>query len=368
MKNIVLITNLLLGMLFIACSEKETDENILASKTDSEIPFSVNLETRELPVNTSCILYVYAKDAGENDYLYKEKIFLSKYNLCFKFKYADIIDKEFRFLFIASDSEDPEIYPTDKNTGSLSENTTWGNTILRSRVLNVTEDNYYKIIDRAGNLLAEEKTIHATLTRMVGQILLDISRIDGTLENLVDIRSEKIKSVLDRVFKIEIQYTGLTKDLAFSDDNESLISINSWTDLYTEIIEPTLENDSLVVIPQTGKGLEISGWNTKGSVRIKGAYCLPSDKNIKVKFIFHYFDTSPACEDPKHAHNITCYTTRQLVLNIPKDDSSYSPISVKQNYFTLNKAGIHYDRIIDLDMEGSFGFLADWANENTDNN
>lgn len=362
MKNLALITSILLCMNFISCSEDLDEKNTPIAGTEKDVSVSVNLETKALPVNTGCNLYIFSKDSDDTDFLFNEIISLSSNNISIKLKNGDISNKSFRFLFLASDSDSPEIYVTTTSGAPENNSTKWDDIILRADMQKLSADNYYKIIDKTGSQILDEGTINAILTRLTGQIVLDISRINEILEQTVDIQSGDIKSVLDRVYKIEVQYTGLTRDIIFDNNDLSAKPDDVWTSVFTDTIIPQMDDSLRVVIPQTETGLEESGWNTRGSVRIKGIYCLPADENITLKFIFHYYDTTPACGAPAHNHETSCYNTKNIVLNMPKENSDYKPLSVISNYFTLNKAGIRYDRIIDLNVDSSFGFLADWDN------
>lgn len=53
--------------------------------------------------------------------------------------------------------------------------------------------------------------------------------------------------------------------------------------------------DFKVPLPQTDKGLGIYDDGVRGSLRMKGAFLLPSDSKLRVKLLFTYYDTTPAC-------------------------------------------------------------------------
>ena len=130
-------------------------------------------------------------------------------------------------------------------------------------------------------------------------------------------------------------------------------------------------SDSLrVSIPQAHQRFEIPPIESStkdGSVRIRGSYGLPSDKGVRYNLKFYYYDTTPMCGDTTKAHNHytnvdACFVKNSIEVNLPKKISPANLLDIFANYYTVNKIGIRFDRIIDLEMSAGFGF--DYIGEN----
>jgi len=274
----------------------------------------------------------------------------------------ELKDKDYRFLFVATSATDPEITVTNLNHNTLNTSDVWSDVLISANDLLLSSDNYSGILDKTGEEILKKGSINGILTRMVGQIVLDIFRISGNINYPMDIVSGNVSSVLDRVFKVEVEYQGITRDIVFGGSN-NMLDNNKWPDKYTKTHLFETDGELKVIVPQEDNDLELPPSGKNGSARIKGMYCLPSNKNMRLKFTFHYYDTTPACGDINHAaHTTDCYDNRTLVLNLPQDEEDATLLSVFPNYFTVNKAGIRLDRIIDLTQPGLFELATIWAN------
>ena len=98
----------------------------------------------------------------------------------------------------------------------------------------------------------------------------------------------------------------------------------------------------------------------RGSLRMKGAFLLPSDSKLRVKLLFTYYDTTPACGNGHTGvHSAACFPQRQLTLALPAADAA-TGLPVAANCFTVNRAGLHCDRIIDIPVGGGIETNFDW--------
>jgi hypothetical protein len=353
------------GIALFSCSnnEYEEDNNTNIGITKG-IPVITTLATEPLPENIQCAMYVFWKssDDPENEYALKEtKLLENTDQNTLKFMNNELVGKSYRFLFIATPSLSNEIELVTSDGNEIQTECKWNNIIIKSSELLLSADNYQGFVDKSGEEILNGKTINCTLTRLVGQIIFDIYKVlkDGETTTSQDVALPHL-TVLDRVFKIEIQYSNITKSAVYN--NNDIIHHDIWTDTYMQTIEPKLyENNNFKVdIAQAVDNLTFSE-EKKGSAHIKGIYCMPSNNNMKIKMTFHYYDTTPFC-GLDEVHSSSCFTAKTIVLNLPK--SGNTPLSIIPNHFTLNTAKIRYDRIIDVGANFSFAFDTTWKNDN----
>lgn len=349
-----------------SCSNNEYDaeDNNVYPGTTKGVPVIAALATEPLPANIKCTMYVFWKstDETENEYTLKEiKVLENTDQNKLKFMNNELIGKSYRFLFIATPSLSEEIELTTLDGNEIQTENKWENIMIKSSKLLISADNYQGFVDKTGNEILDGKTINCTLTRLVGQVIFDIYKVlkEGETTTSQDVDLPHL-TVLDRVFKIEIQYSDMTRSVVYN--NNDIKHHNIWTDTYKQTIEPKLyENNKFRVdVTQTIDDLTFSE-EKRGSAHIKGIYCMPSNSNMKIKMTFHYYDTTPFCGlDEVHSSN--CFTAKTIVLNLPK--SGNTPLSIIPNHFTLNTAKIRYDRIIDVGANFSFEFDTTWKNDN----
>lgn len=362
MKNINIMQKVFFLLVCIGLFSCSSDSNEFSEPQKDGTAVSVSIGTLSLPTNLQYDLYIFWKSSGVTNYTFKEKMTLTGAQNRMKFMNNDLINKDYRFLFVATDKTAPEITITNLPGVELSTTDKWDDVKISANNILLTADNYSGILDKTGNEILNGGSIDGVLTRMVGQMVLDIFRINGNISTPTDIVSADVESVLDRVYKIEAEYTDITENVIF-DSSNNLANNDSWASKYTQTLNVTTDSDLKVAIPQTTNGLEISPIGTSGSVRIKGIYCLPSDKNMRMKFTFYYYDTTPTCGNSDGGvHTTSCYQQKTLVLNLPQDASGATLLSIRPDYFTVNKAGIRLDRIIDLEQPGAFELLTGWDN------
>jgi hypothetical protein len=204
----------------------------------------------------------------------------------------------YKFPFICTPSV-PEIVTLNNDGQTLDENNTWSDVRIRQNTEILSKDNYHKIVEKTGEELPEQTQIHATLTRIVGQVVFDIYRIDTDIQDPTSIVSTDVASVLDRVYQIDITYTNLSKEFYFTTSNDLLVNE---TFNQPQKIEPVLSENLTLSLPQQDQNPDLYNEEIRGSVRIKGLYGLPVESNVSIK---HYYDDTPACgnTDDSHSHS-----------------------------------------------------------------
>lgn len=189
-------------------------------------------------------------------------------------------------------------------------------------------------------------------------MLFDIYRTGSSLSQPESILSPDVESVIDRIARIEISYENPTTELRF-DENGTLVPAAYASEPLVQSILPQM-TDFKVPLPQTDKGLGIYDDGVRGSLRMKGAFLLPSDSKLRVKLLFTYYDTTPACGNGHTGvHSAACFPQRQLTLALPAADAA-TGLPVAANCFTVNRAGLHCDRIIDIPVGGGIETNFDW--------
>lgn len=353
---------LLLSIIVASCSEK-IDSNVeLAYNEEGTIPVRLDIQNLSLNSNLTCELHVFRKSTTDLDYNYWRTVTVQGNNTdTLKFLSEDLASTSYKFLFTCT-SLSNEIVTVNSSGSSLDNSNVWGDVRIRQNVSELSKDNYYHVLEKTGQELLQQPQIHATLTRMVGQIVFDIYRIDTDINTPTSIVSADVASVLDRVYKIDIAYTNMSREFYFNASNDLLVD---GIENKLQEIEPTLNEDLTLTLPQEDEYLALYDEDIEGAVRIKGLYGFPAVDTVSVKFTFYYYDDTPMCGDVSdtHDHTVACYKTKTLELNIPQNNPSMQYLKILPNVYTVNKVGIKYDRIIDVGVPGSFGFNTEWTNQ-----
>ena len=365
-KFIQQIINLfIVSLVAVSCSGETEGQDNPGNTVPGDVPVTIRLDTKALPDNLECDLYIFRKSTADEDYILHEIIsFGNDDRKSLKFLNNELLNNSYRFFFIAKAAENQEISLLDNADEGLSTGTVWQDVRVIANTESLSTGYYYGILDKTGTQILNDGVIHGVLGRLVGQMTVDIFRIGSDINTVVNKVSPTVASVLDRVYQIDIGYTGLTKTIAFTKEG-AIIEKERWDDMYLQKIKPLLGDTLQVYLPQNENSLEISGYTTSGSARIKGLCALPSTKNIRLKLVFHYYDTTPLCGNADGGnHASTCFSTKQLVLNLPQADNAVSLLSILSNNYTVNKAGIRYDRIIDVEVNGLLTFDTVWEINN----
>lgn len=384
------IIGALFTLLFItACSDNDNGNNIPFNVEDG-IPVIATLDTRAIPNELTCNLYVFWKPTSGSDYVFKQSASLTNSLLPYPMKFLtdDLVGKPYRFLFVATPTTNSKMDVLNDAGTELVVGDTWDKVVISTQEQTLDENYYYDILDKGGDDIIASGEIKGELERLVGQMVLDIYRIDGGINFPTPIVSNLVASVLDRVYQIDIEYLNLTKAISF-DDNGDIVEKDSWTTPLKHSLMPQMGDTLQVNVPQVN-GLAEYDSNVRGAVRVKGISGLTSSAKIKLKYTFKYYDTTPTCGIPAHEHNnvtgncypnqatcifevhahrLSCFENnrRELTLHLPQNVEGTELLKILPNHYTVSKAGIKLDRIIDLSSNSSFVLETDWTNTNIDN-
>lgn len=364
-KEITYIIVLSIILLVVTSCSNNDDNQYIRNIEEEGLEINATLDTRTIPAHLTCNLYVFWKATADTDYVCKDIIMLDgqvPYQM--KFMNHELEGKTYRFFFMAVPKVQSKLNLYNASNTAFSVGDNWSELIVRAEDKVIDQNYYHGFVDKTGSQLLATTTIRGDLERLVGQIVLDIYRINNTINNPMPIQSAKIASVLDRVYQIDIQYSNLTQDIGFDMDG-NIVEKANWATAYTHSIIPVKGDTLQVNIPQESIGIYNSAQNVKGSVRITGAYGLTSSPKIRAKYEFKYYDTTPMCGNSDGGnHTIGCYDDRKsLVLNLPQVTETQKLLSILPNYLTVNKAGIRLDRIIDLQVNNSYELETIWGNE-----
>ncbi len=358
------------SLFFLSCSEDMGDNNPVIGGGITESSLKINLKQGTLPTNLRCVMYIFSKEYVSDSYLLKDSIHLDEtHSRTMPFIVNNWSSPYYRFLFIALPSENAGIALSNHTNSDLTrEVDIWENVrVTATDVKSISGDCYFGVLDRTSTEISDSLQISGKIKRMVGQMALDIYRVDDSKTPMA-IDVDTVSTVLDRVYQIDFEYEGLTDQISFDASGEpvwnSVVATNADTSIVVQLA------DSLYAKIEDNDFLELSGEGVNGSVRIKGLYCLPSENNLKMKVTFHYYDTTTRCGNPDHEHTIEngCFPQKSLTLNLPQNSNEKDYLSVLSNYYTVNKAGIWLNRIIDLKYNASFELNTVWSNQNIESN
>jgi len=348
---------------FVACSDNEGEGNGKSGLNTGELPVNIRLSNSDLPENTRCTMYMFGKNNGDSDYILKDSFHLSAENRrILPYVESEWENTDYRFLFIAFPSEDAGMVLSNDGYSDLTrEVDEWSKVRIKAAdTKTVSGDCYFGVLDKTKAEIDGSRIISGEIKRLVGQMAIDIFRV-GDNGAPMDKVNPKIASVIDRVFRIDFEYSGLTNEISFDNDGEPKWETTSGLTKTSMDIQLA---DTLQMNLVDNEVLGVSSEEVEGSIRIKNLFCLPSVGNITLKVIFNYYDTTPACGDVNHAHTAEagCYVEKALTLNLPQNSNEREYLDILPNFYTVNKAGIPMDRIIDLNQTGSFGLNTTWEN------
>lgn len=266
---------------------------------------------------------------------------------------------DYRFLAVAQPAGAEWMELSASDGTPLSQGIAWEELRLGTEGGAAALDGYGGVTDISGESLLAEGAVSLTLTRIAGQVLFDFFRTAGSLAQPEGVVSQDVASVIDRVAKIEITYEHPTTTLRFDDEGRMVPSAYASAPLI-RTIEPAME-EFRVSIPQSDKGLELYNPDIRGGLRIMGAPLLPSAGKLRVKMVFTYYDTTPSCgNDHQGEHSTGCYALREVALRLP-GTSTKEGLTVASDSYTVNRAGLRCDRIVDVPVGGGietdFGWL-----------
>lgn len=303
-------------------------------------------------------LYIFRRAAGtQDDYVFNRSFESVADGETLKLPLTELKSFDYRFLMVAQ-PDGVEWLSMQTAAGTpYAPGAGWDELRLVSAAGAARADGYCGFTDMSGEAVLLDGSVHLTLTRIAGQLLFDFFRIGGSLSEPESVVSADVESVIDRISEIEIEYANPTTALRFDADNR-LVPAAYASEPLRQVIRPDAA-DFKVTLPQAEKGLALYDQALRGSLRIEGSFLLPSDTKLRAKLIFTYYDTTPACGNA-HAggHTPDCYAQRTVTLNLPAGTAPEG-LPVVADCFTVNRAGLRCDRIIDVPASG--GIETDFA-------
>lgn len=370
MKQLMLIAAAALYLL--SCTNDTDNGSPIINVDPEDTSLNINLRQGVLPDSVNCIMYVFSKANLGDNYLLKDSIHLDEnHRRTLPYIASEWNDAYYRFLFIAISENNPGLTLTNHTNAVLTKDVdSWQDVRLTANDIKaISEDCYFGFIDKTNTDIASTRLISGNIKRLAGQVVLDIFRINDAGVPM-DKVSVSDSSVIDRVFRIDFEYEGLTDQISFNDAGEPVMN-RTISGLILDTMNVQLTNDLMMDLDDNNQ-LEISGEGVSGSVRIKGLFGLTSENNLTMKVTFHYYDTTPICGNTVtgHTHSVAdgCFAENKLVLNLPQNNPQKDYLNILPNYYTVNKAGIWLDRIIDLKYSAALDFDTEWVNENVENN
>lgn len=386
-KKCISLMAMAIGCLFLFACSNPADTNNGATGDFGDLPINIRAQFEDLPEGAKCEVYRFSKTGG-GSYTLKDSIHLSgRSPRILAFNSSDWSDDDYRFLFIALPETSSITIENHLRESLYQQGELWENIrIYVDDPANVPDQLWYDILDKTSSDINTTPLISGNMKRLVGQMVLDIYRGED-VNQPEDIQDEEVLSVIDRVNAIEVTYNGLTSAIRF-DDEGNVIPVSTHNQDVV-VTYPIVTEDEFWRVPVTEVAdennpfLTPAATATAGSVRIGGIFGFPADNTVRVKAVFRYYDTTAHCGLLVHTHDKYChersditlplrctlsehthtqdcgYDERSIVLNLPKADES-ELLTIMPNMYTVNKAAIRHDRIIDITRNGDFNMAFDW--------
>lgn len=304
-------------------------------------------------------LYIFRRAAGsQDDYLFERSYATVADGDALKLPIAELKTGEYRFLMVAQPADGEWLSLRTAEGTPFETGARWNELRLLCETGAASLDGYCGVTDMDGAAIIAEGRVELSLKRIAGQPLFDIFRTGGSLDEPVGVVSPDVMSVIDRVAKIEITYSGQTSSLRFGDDNLP-VPDEVAAQPFTQTIIPDMDGFG-VAIPQSEKGLTAAYAALRGSLRVEGKPLLPSDAKLRVRMVFTYYDTTPVCGNTDgRLHTTDCYPMKRLTLDLPAATAA-TGLPVASDCYTVNRAGLRCDRIIDIPVGGGIETGFDW--------
>lgn len=343
-------------LLTAACALEEQEECVPCNQVrtvDVRLAGALPASGLETP------LYLFRRPAGTGEPYRCDSCFGSVVDgQPLKLPLAEIEAYDYRFLMLAQPQGAPWLNPRTASGAILGRGTEWEELRLVCASGEAASEGYCGYTDMSGEALLQQGSVRLTLKRIAGQVLVDIFRTSGSLSQPESVVSDLVESVIDRVSRIAVEYLNPTTALRFGADGE-LTAAAYASEPLTGTILPEMK-DFRVSLPQAAQGLQIYDAGARGSLRIEGAFLLPSDSKLRMRMTFTYYDTTPICgNDHTGDHTEACYKEGQLILALPAATSE-AGLPVAADCFTVNRAGIRCDRIVDVPAGGSIEAEFGW--------
>lgn len=160
----------IIGGFFHACTESQS---FTPDWVDSKPDISLRTDFRQGISDNGLLtrLYVFSSESGNNYRLSDSLPQVISSSTRLKISLADLNKKNYRFLFIATPEQTPEIHVRHSGNSPFAFGTEWEKVAIEMANDSLSVDNYYGIKDLTGNEILQTGTIHGELTRLVGQML-----------------------------------------------------------------------------------------------------------------------------------------------------------------------------------------------------
>ncbi len=344
-----------------ACSDEHEAESVPDTAAGT-FPVSVRTATgSEAAPGLTTTMYIFETEAGTNDYRLKDSLILAGTDGQYQFAPEEMRNTDYRFLFLATPAETPEIALSQRNGTGLTGEAHWNDTLFIVRQqAELSPYNYYSVEDISGTRLLDTKTVETDLLRLVGQMAFAFFRTaEGSgVEQPVNIVSEQVNSVIDRVYEIAVTYTNPEQAL-WLDAGGQTHPAGRTGKSQVQTLAPQQDDTYKVTVPQPENDLLPYGEGIRGAVRIEGPCFFPSDGNMEVSLLFRYYDTTPVTG----TDGTVQYQKKELPLRLT-DYAQTKALKIIPDYITLSKGGIRCDRIIDVPVNASLQLVLDWDTNN----
>jgi hypothetical protein len=301
-----------------------------------------------LPDGLQCRLYLFGRADQAEDFRWQQTVdFREEDTQTVAFPLMPDDEYTYRLLFVAYNPERDRVTVS----GASMTDSQWADVRIAIDTPRMSEAIYYHIRDVNQAELKATEQLHATLTRLVGQTVVDIFRLQ-------DPKAEpRTVSVVDRVERVTIHYTGLTRELAF-DPQGNPRPTATWERQTQELRTTMDEDDFYVLMPQLDNGWMLASPTStadqqEGSARLMGLCGLPTDGGVEMECTFVYHDTNPIT-DPDTG--LSDYAEKTLTLRL-------LPTDIQADTYSVHRAGIRFNRIIDLPASSGCSIDIAWETQ-----
>lgn len=355
-----------LGAGFLSCSDTESEigkEEI----EPSSIP--VMLRSEEAPANKelTCSVYIFSQTKPADGYRLEGMVKpVLNQESPLPLKGSQIAGKNYRFLFVATPKDAPEVKTVTLAGEAVAAGTPWENMMLTEDQSALSIDNYYGIKEMSGSDIAAAGKVEGHLTRLTGQVVFEFYKAGpGGINQPAKVDPDKAHSVLDRIYQVDITYTGQPSGITFGQGNKPE-PVYQGNESVQQTMSFTLTPGLNVDVPQTEIGLNAHP-SAAGGARILGRCFLPAGPTLRVAMTFHYYDPLPTCgktgSSAQHEHTADCYASQTVSLNLPALSSE--GLSILPDHFTVHKAALPLDRVIDIQHHSEINIQTAWNISNS---
>lgn len=338
-----------------ACSD-EPGVDIAPRASTEGLPIAASLHSKTTASAPALdySVYVFSRQQAASTETYRLDTLISPIEAGSKLKFSnrELNQKDYRFLFTATPQGTRETIVVTPAAATPASGTTWENIRLISDEAFLSIDNYYEVKDFSGKDILATDTIRGHLGRIVGQLVFDFFKVDAATKEPIEIE-RGFTSIFDRIDTVQITYTNTTSQLSFDAAGQPVPAATN-PQAVTQKIQLQLDNHFGTPIPQA-QADTLQGSIQAGG-RLKGLCFFPATEVLKAALVFQYYDTTPTSTNPAHQTDPAYYDRRTLELSVP----SSGGLPIQANTYTVNKAGIYCNRIIDIGVSGGFNLNFDW--------